>query len=89
MKKQEEEQLEAQSGPMREYLMEHIMPTLSQGLIECCRAQPQDPVDFLVFHSPSIFTWMLASASTDLNHDDAFFFFFAFQAEHLLKNSPF
>nr|XP_046269451.1 adenylate kinase 7 isoform X2 [Scatophagus argus] len=47
MRKQEEELLEAQSVPMRNYLMEHIMPTLTQGLIECSKAQPQDPVDFL------------------------------------------
>ncbi|XP_030574781.1 adenylate kinase 7 [Archocentrus centrarchus] len=50
VRQQEEEELEAQSGPMRNYLMEHIIPTLSQGLIECCRAQPQDPVDFLAEH---------------------------------------
>uniref|UniRef100_A0A3Q0RZS9 Adenylate kinase 7b n=1 Tax=Amphilophus citrinellus TaxID=61819 RepID=A0A3Q0RZS9_AMPCI len=48
--KNKKHSLEAQSGPMRNYLMEHIIPTLSQGLIECCRAQPQDPVDFLAEH---------------------------------------
>ncbi|KAM7376765.1 hypothetical protein PAMP_006473 [Pampus punctatissimus] len=37
----------AQSVPMRNYLMEHVMPTLTQGLIQCCTARPQDPVDFL------------------------------------------
>ncbi|XP_044231976.1 adenylate kinase 7 [Thunnus albacares] len=46
-RQQEEELLEAQSVPMRNYLMEHVMPTLTQGLIECCTARPQDPVDFL------------------------------------------
>ncbi|XP_028250511.1 adenylate kinase 7 [Parambassis ranga] len=46
-RKREEEELEAQSAPMRAYLMEHFMPTLVQGLTECCRAKPQDPVDFL------------------------------------------
>ncbi|KAM6906072.1 adenylate kinase 7-like [Lycodopsis pacificus] len=45
--KQEEEVLEAKSLPMRNYLMEHVMPTLTQGLMECCTARPQDPVDFL------------------------------------------
>ncbi|XP_063354968.1 adenylate kinase 7 [Pelmatolapia mariae] len=47
VRQQEEEELEATSRPMRDYLMEQVVPTLSQGLTECCRAQPQDPVDFL------------------------------------------
>ncbi|XP_076605014.1 adenylate kinase 7 [Chaetodon auriga] len=50
VRQQEEALLEAQSVPMRNYLMEHVMPTLTQGLIECCTAQPQDPVDFLAEH---------------------------------------
>ncbi|XP_031136330.1 adenylate kinase 7 isoform X1 [Sander lucioperca] len=47
VRQQEEELLEAHSVPMRNYLMEHVMPTLTQGLIQCCTVQPQDPVDFL------------------------------------------
>ncbi|XP_049452214.1 adenylate kinase 7 isoform X3 [Epinephelus fuscoguttatus] len=47
VRQQEEELLEAQTVSMRNYLMEYVMPTLTQGLIECCMAQPQDPVDFL------------------------------------------
>uniref|UniRef100_A0A672YDF1 Adenylate kinase 7b n=1 Tax=Sphaeramia orbicularis TaxID=375764 RepID=A0A672YDF1_9TELE len=47
VRQQEEDLLEAQSAPMRNYLMNHIMPTLTQGLMECCTVQPQDPVDFL------------------------------------------
>ncbi|NXC41684.1 KAD7 kinase, partial [Penelope pileata] len=47
IKKQEQELLEAQSVPLRNYLMRHIMPTLMQGLNECCRIRPDDPVDFL------------------------------------------
>ncbi|XP_056249717.1 adenylate kinase 7 [Seriola aureovittata] len=47
VRQQEEELLEAQSVPMRNYLLEHVMPILTQGLIECCRARPHDPVDFL------------------------------------------
>uniref|UniRef100_A0AAR2IL89 Adenylate kinase 7b n=1 Tax=Pygocentrus nattereri TaxID=42514 RepID=A0AAR2IL89_PYGNA len=46
-KRQEDELLEAQSVPMRHYLMRDVMPTLTQGLIECCRIRPEDPVDFL------------------------------------------
>uniref|UniRef100_A0A8D3D2P4 Adenylate kinase 7b n=1 Tax=Scophthalmus maximus TaxID=52904 RepID=A0A8D3D2P4_SCOMX len=47
VRQQEEQLLEAKSVPMRSYLTEHVMPTLTQGLIECCRARPADPVDFL------------------------------------------
>ncbi|KAM9341251.1 adenylate kinase 7 [Symphorus nematophorus] len=50
VKQQEEELMETQSVQMKNYLMEHIMPTLSKGLIECCTARPQDPVDFLAEH---------------------------------------
>uniref|UniRef100_A0A669PCM6 Adenylate kinase 7 n=1 Tax=Phasianus colchicus TaxID=9054 RepID=A0A669PCM6_PHACC len=48
VKKQEQELLEAQSTPLRNYLMRHVMPTLMQGLNECCKIRPDDPVDFLV-----------------------------------------
>ncbi|XP_021259603.1 adenylate kinase 7 isoform X3 [Numida meleagris] len=47
VKKQEQELLEAQSVPLRNYLMRHVMPTLMQGLNECCKIRPDDPVDFL------------------------------------------
>lgn len=87
VRQQEEEELEATSRPMRDYLMEQVVPTLSQGLIECCRAQPQDPVDFLVFHCPQIVAWSLASPPRDVNHDGVRLF--VFQAEYLLKNNPF
>ena len=44
---QEEEMMEVQSVPLRNYLMKHVMPTLTQGLIECCKVRPDDPVDYL------------------------------------------
>ncbi|KAM9807449.1 adenylate kinase 7 [Neosynchiropus ocellatus] len=47
VKDQEEELLDAHSVPLRNYLMKHVMPPLTLGLIECCSNQPQDPVDFL------------------------------------------
>ena len=28
--------------------MTYVMPTLMQGLNECCKVRPDDPVDFLV-----------------------------------------
>nr|XP_028572015.1 adenylate kinase 7 isoform X1 [Podarcis muralis] len=47
VKRQEQELLEAQSIPLRNYLMKHVMPTLMQGLNHCCMVRPDDPVDFL------------------------------------------
>ncbi|KAG8449128.1 hypothetical protein GDO86_015978 [Hymenochirus boettgeri] len=47
VKRQEQELLEAQSVPLRNYLMKNVMPTLVQGLNECCKVRPDDPVDFL------------------------------------------
>ncbi|KAJ8341203.1 hypothetical protein SKAU_G00334940 [Synaphobranchus kaupii] len=47
VQKVENELLEAQTAPLRSYLMKNVMPTLTQGLIECCKAKPDDPVDFL------------------------------------------
>jgi len=44
----EKQMLEAQSLPLRLYLMKYVMPTLSKGLIEVCRVRPDDPLDFLV-----------------------------------------
>ncbi|NXK97994.1 KAD7 kinase, partial [Formicarius rufipectus] len=47
VKRQEQELLEAQSIPLRNYLMKNVMPTLMQGINECCRIRPDDPVNFL------------------------------------------
>ncbi|XP_005390456.1 PREDICTED: adenylate kinase 7 [Chinchilla lanigera] len=47
VKREERELLEAQSTPLRNYLITHVMPTLVQGLNECCKVRPDDPVDFL------------------------------------------
>ncbi|NXM65269.1 KAD7 kinase, partial [Serilophus lunatus] len=47
VKRQQEELLEAQSVPLRNYLMKNVMPTLMQGINECCRIRPDDPVNFL------------------------------------------
>lgn len=46
--KQEHELLETRSVPMRHYLMKYVMPTVIQGLVDCCKVKPDDPVDFLV-----------------------------------------
>ncbi|KAI2651723.1 Adenylate kinase 7 [Labeo rohita] len=47
VKKQEHELLETRSVPMRHYLMKYVMPTVIQGLMNCCKVKPDDPVDFL------------------------------------------
>ncbi|XP_004681642.1 PREDICTED: adenylate kinase 7 [Condylura cristata] len=47
VKREERELLEAQSVPLRNYLMTYVMPTLMRGLSECCKVRPDDPVDFL------------------------------------------
>ena len=53
IKKEELEYLETQSVPLRNYLMTHVMPTLTKGLIECCKQKPEDPIDYLVTNLPS------------------------------------
>lgn len=36
---------------MRNYLVNHIFPTLTPALLEVAKLRPEDPVDFLVrFH---------------------------------------
>ncbi|XP_061172744.1 adenylate kinase 7-like [Saccostrea echinata] len=47
VKREEFELLEAQSIPLRNYLMKHVMPTLTQGLIDCCKTRPDDPIDYI------------------------------------------
>ncbi|TRY99060.1 hypothetical protein DNTS_002218, partial [Danionella cerebrum] len=47
VRRQEYGMLDSMSEPLRLYLMKEVMPTLSQGLIECCRTRPDDPIDFL------------------------------------------
>ena len=33
--------------PLRNYLMQNVIPTLTEGLIEVCKLKPEDPVDYL------------------------------------------
>ncbi|KAJ1343669.1 hypothetical protein BSLG_001744 [Batrachochytrium salamandrivorans] len=47
VRKQEQEVLEAQSLPLRNYLMKYVMPTLTAGLIEVAKIRPEDPIDCL------------------------------------------
>ncbi|KAM9354949.1 adenylate kinase 7a [Pholidichthys leucotaenia] len=50
VERQEKELLEAQSLPLRSYLMKYVMPLLTEAMLECCRIKPDDPVDFLAEH---------------------------------------
>ncbi|UJR15265.1 hypothetical protein I4U23_002219 [Adineta vaga] len=47
IKREEFQMLDAQSTPLRNYLMTHVMPTLTKALIECCQVRPEDPIDFV------------------------------------------
>ena len=47
LQQQERELLEVRSIPLRTYLMQHVIPTLTEGLIEVCKLKPEDPVDYL------------------------------------------
>lgn len=39
--------LGARSVPLRQYLLNYVVPTVSDGLTEICRVMPEDPVDYL------------------------------------------
>ncbi|PVD26309.1 hypothetical protein C0Q70_13980 [Pomacea canaliculata] len=58
VKREEYELLEAQSIPLRNYLMQYVMPTLTQALIDCCKTRPDDPIDYvaeyLFQHNPQV-----------------------------------
>lgn len=47
IKEQERDLLDSKSQPIRAYLVDNVVPILTEGLIEVCKNQPDDPVDFL------------------------------------------
>jgi adenylate kinase len=47
VRKQELDVLQTQSLPLRNYLMKHVIPTLTAGLIEVAKTRPEDPIDYL------------------------------------------
>ncbi|XP_072308924.1 adenylate kinase 7-like [Eucyclogobius newberryi] len=47
VERQEQERQSVQTLPLRTYLMKYVMPFLSEALVTCSRARPEDPVDFL------------------------------------------
>lgn len=47
IKREEAALLERHSEPLRQYMTGFVVPTLTTGLIEVCRRQPDDPVGYL------------------------------------------
>lgn len=45
---QEQQAIEVQSMPLRQYLMKNVMPTLTTGLVQLSKLRPEDPIDYLV-----------------------------------------
>eukprot|EP00440_Ansanella_granifera_P008947 gb/GFBE01009696.1/.p1 GENE.gb/GFBE01009696.1/~~gb/GFBE01009696.1/.p1 ORF type:complete len:726 (+),score=256.90 gb/GFBE01009696.1/:1-2178(+) len=39
--------LEAEAQPLRQYLLANVVPTLTAGLSEVCKEQPEDPIEYL------------------------------------------
>eukprot|EP00760_Papus_ankaliazontas_P017158 PhM_4_TR17049/c0_g1_i2/m.8524/K00939/adk, AK; adenylate kinase len=59
MKAYEREMLEKRKGPMKQFLMENVIPVVTKGLIEICERRPDDPVDALA-------EWLFRHNPTDL-----------------------
>lgn len=47
LEKKETELLDNRSKNLKLYLMENVIPILSQGILEVCQKCPEDPVDYL------------------------------------------
>lgn len=47
IKEYERDILDAKSQPIRQYLMDNLVPILTDGLLEVCKRTPEDPVDYL------------------------------------------
>jgi adenylate kinase len=47
LEREEDEILKLRSRPLRKYLMDNVIPTLTQGLIQTCKLKPVDPIEHL------------------------------------------
>ena len=47
IKQQERDLLDTRSQPIRQYLMDNVVPHLTEGLIDLCKRVPEDPIDYL------------------------------------------
>lgn len=48
LKENERKILDEKSKPIRQYLIDNVIPQLTEGLIEICRQTPSNPLDFLI-----------------------------------------
>lgn len=47
IREDQKEKLDSKSQPIRQYLNDNLVPILTDGLIDICKLQPDDPVDAL------------------------------------------
>ena len=47
IRQQERDLLDTRSQPIRQYLMDNVVPHLTKALIDLCKETPEDPLDFL------------------------------------------
>ena len=47
IRNQERNLLDLRSQPIRQYLMDNVVPHLTEGLIELCKKVPEDAIDHL------------------------------------------
>ena len=47
IRKNERDLLDKRSQPIRQYLMDNVVPHLTEGLINLCKEVPDDPTEFL------------------------------------------
>jgi adenylate kinase len=47
IRQQERDLLDTRSQPIRQYLMDNVVPYLTEGLIDLCKRVPENPTDYL------------------------------------------
>ncbi|KAK1929324.1 Adenylate kinase 7 [Phytophthora citrophthora] len=47
LQREEAELLETRAKPLRTYLMDTVLPALTEGMLEVVKVQPSDPIDYL------------------------------------------
>ena len=47
IREQQKELLDFKSQPIRQYLMDNLVPILTEALIDVCKETPEDPIDHL------------------------------------------
>ena len=45
LRNEQKEVLDSKSQPIRQYLLDNLVPILTDGLLDICKRQPDDPVD--------------------------------------------